>query len=263
MQQPQQRPQHVRKAPLRGLDLFPWRVRVVQDGLGHLQVPVAELVPGEFVQRLGGQIEAVLGKRPLNPLDQGAQPRSYPAVRGGVLQRLIRKRGLHMKKYVRGGVPELVAEVAAARNPAHVQADVAPGGRKRREGEAKRVRTVGRDPVGELLARARLDAFLQVRLHHAFGSLADQRFKVHAVDDEEGIEDIALGLGHLLPGLVSHEPMDVDIRERHVTHELQSHHDHPRHPEEDDVESGDQDPGRIEALKFLRARGPVHRGKRP
>ena len=40
--------------------------------------------------------------------------------------------------------------------------------------------------------------------------------------------------------LVAHQGVDVDVAERHLLHEVQAHHHHARHPEEDDVEAGDE-----------------------
>ena len=57
--------------------------------------------------------------------------------------------------------------------------------------------------------------------------------------------------------------MDVDLAKRHVAHELQAHHDHPRHPEEDDVEAGDQYAGGIEGLERLGVLRPAEGRERP
>jgi hypothetical protein len=46
------------------------------------------------------------------------------------------------------------------------------------------------------------------------------------------VDDVALGLGHLLPLGVAHQAVDVDLAERHFAHELQAHHHHAGHPEE-------------------------------
>ena len=72
---------------------------------------------------------------------------------------------------------------------------------------------------------------------------------VDAIDDVERVDDIALGLRHLLAFAVAHQAVHVDLAERHVAHELQAEHDHARDPEEDDVEAGDQHAGRVEALR--------------
>ena len=92
-------------------------------------------------------------------------------------------------------------------------------------------------PIGELLARRLLDLVLEVRLHHAARALRDERIETDPVDEVERVDDVALGLRHLLAVLVADEAGDVDVLERHVAHELQAHHHHARDPEEDDVEA--------------------------
>ena len=81
-----------------------------------------------------------------------------------------------------------------------------------------------------------------------------RRIEIDAVDDVQGVHDVALGLGHLLPLLVAHEGVDVDVVERDLLHEVEAHHHHARDPEEDDVEAGDEHAGGIEARE-LRASG--------
>ena len=43
--------------------------------------------------------------------------------------------------------------------------------------------------------------------------------------------------------------MDIDVSERNISHELQTHHHHPGYPEEEDIETGHQDRGGIEVLQ--------------
>ena len=79
----------------------------------------------------------------------------------------------------------------------------------------------------------------------------------------DGVEDVALRLRHLVAVAVAHESVDVHFAERHVAHELQPEHDHAGHPEEDDVEAGDQHRGRIERLQAVGAFRPAEGGERP
>ena len=57
--------------------------------------------------------------------------------------------------------------------------------------------------------------------------------------------------------------MNVDRAERHLLHEVDAHHHHPGNPEEDDVEAGHQNIGRVVLLEFGRLVGPAQRRERP
>ncbi len=106
-------------------------------------------------------------------------------------------------------------------------------------------------PSGEILAGLFADLFGQVRLHHAAGALFHQRLQLDAVDQVDGVEHVALGLGHLVAVGVAYQAVDIDFLERYVVHELQAHHDHAGDPEEDDVEAGDQHAGGVEGFQAL------------
>ena len=92
-------------------------------------------------------------------------------------------------------------------------------------------------PFGKLPAGRGRDRLRLARIHQAGSALVDKRVEADAVDDVERVEDVALGLRHLLPFGVAHEGGDVDVAERHFAGEVQRHHDHARDPEEDDVEA--------------------------
>ena len=215
----------------------------LQHRLGQLEVPVAELVPRELVERRGGEIEAVLAQGRFDLLQHLAEARADPAVRdrqlrGAASTGAVRRRVIDDEAR---GIPQLVAEVAVARDAAEIEADVAARRGERREGEAQRVRAVRRRcPSGIACARRLLDGRRELRLHQAAGALGDQRLELDAVHDVERVDDVALGLRHLVAVLVADEAGDVDLAERHVAHELQAHHHHARDPEEDDVEARDR-----------------------
>ena len=75
------------------------------------------------------------------------------------------------------GIPQLVAEVAVARDAREIEADVAARRGERGEREAQRVRAVRRDAFRELLARVLFDGRRELRLHEAGGALRDQRLE--------------------------------------------------------------------------------------
>ena len=122
-----------------------------------------------------------------------------------------------------GGVPDLVGEGAVAFGAGFVEGDVGAGAGLGGEGEADGVRAV----LG---------------------------------DDLDGVDDVALGLGHLLAVGVADEAVDVDVAEgdgvgggaraavghANVFHEMAAEHDHAGDPEEEDVEAGDEELGWVE-----------------
>ena len=170
---------------------------------------------------------------------------------------------LGVEQHEAGGVPELVAEVAVAPDATEVEADVAPLSGQRAEREAQRVGAVGRDPVGKLAPGRRDDLRRELRLHQAGGALGDELVEADAVDQVDGVEDVALRLRHLVAVAVAHQPVDVHLAERDVAHEPEPEHDHAGDPEEDDVEAGDQHRGRVERLQALGALRPAQGGERP
>ena len=146
---------------------------------------------------------------------RGGEPREDPAVgqrevRPG--ERLRDAPSLELAEREAGRVPELRREVARAGHPAAAR-------RRPSSPEAAARASVNRTRVGaELLDRL------------------------------ERVDHVAAGLGHLLAAHAD-EPVEVHGRERRALGEAQARHDHPRHPEEEDVVSGDEDVGRIELLR--------------
>ena len=67
----------------------------------------------------------------------------------------------------------------------------------------------------------------------------------------------------LAPVLVAHQRMHVDGAERLLVHEVQPHHHHAGDPEEDDVEAGHQNVGRVVGRQLRRPVGPAERRERP
>ena len=113
------------------------------------------------------------------------------------------------------------------------------------------------DALRILAAGVGFDAWRVLRAHQAGGAFADQGFDVDAVDEVDRIEDVAFGFGHLIAVGIAHQAVDIDLAERHLAHELDAQHDHAGHPEEDDVEAGDQHAGRVEGRELRRLVRPA------
>ena len=62
---------------------------------------------------------------------------------------------------------------------------------------------------------------------------------------------------------ITHQTGDIHLFERDLPGELQRHHDHPRHPEEDDVKTGYQHVSRVEFVEVFQIIRPAQSGERP
>ena len=84
------------------------------------------------------------------------------------------------------------------------------------------------------------------------GESKAQRISAVFFGDLQRVHDIAFGFGHFLPLGITDKRMDIHGFERHITiHEMHAHHHHARHPEEDNIEAGDQYIAGIIAIKHL------------
>ncbi|MBT9159616.1 MAG: hypothetical protein DDT26_00876 [Dehalococcoidia bacterium] len=78
-----------------------------------------------------------------------------------------------------------------------------------------------------------------------------------------GVEHILARFAHLIAFLVSNESMKVNLAERNLAGVLQAHHDHPSHPEEEDIVAGLQHRGGIEIAQISGIIRPAEGGMRP
>ncbi len=202
-------------------------VLAVEQGLGELDIPVAELAPDKAVKPLRRLVEAIARQR---VVQRDPRPRGLaddPAVHGVGGLRLACGRGehpVHFRKPHR--VPDLGDEIAVRLDMLRAQLGVAAHRGHAGQGKAQRVGAIG-------------------------------------VDQLQRVDDVALGLGHLGAFFVAHQPVDIDGAEGHLAHHRQLHHHHPRHPEEDDVEAGDQRVGRKIFPQLFGILGPAQRPDRP
>ena len=224
-------------------------------------------MPGEVVDRVGVEVEAVGLHRPLDGGQGFPQAGTDPTVREAQSALFVRRdgrrlwRGMHQDEARR--VPELVAEVPVALHPRQIEIDVAARRGQGAKRETQRVRAIGGNALRVFAARRLLDARRHLRLREVGGAFGDQRVQRDAVHDVEGVQAVAPRLGHLGALGVAHQAVDIDGAERHVAGEAQRHHNHPRHPEEDDVVAGHQDIRGVEALKIGRSRRPAQGGEGP
>src|SRR5207244_11740662 len=139
-----------------------------------------------------------------------------------------------------GRIPQLVAKVAIAVAAVEIEIESPIERRERRKREPQRVGAERWDSRRILLARSLGDRFRLARIHQVRRLLGDERIDVDAIDQIERIEHVAFRLGHLAALLVPDDRIDVDVVKRYATQKIRRHHDHPRDPEADDVEAGDE-----------------------
>ena len=164
-----------------------------------------------------------------------------------------------MRRHEAVGVPDLVAEVAVPFDAFDRELDVAPLPRQRGQREAQRV---GTEP-GKAVRVLPLDALQGRGRRPARLGTGQEILRRRAVDHVQGINDVPPGLGHLLALLVPDQPVDHHVSEGHVSHEAEPQHDHPGHPEEQDIEPGDQARRRIVHAQRLGLLGPAERREWP
>ena len=202
---------------------------VIEARLRQFDVPVAELAPQELVNHAACFAELVVLEVRRHIVRRLGRTRENPAV-GERAVALLRHEGivraLEIHQHIARCVPDLIRKIARGLHALPVEAHVVARGIARDEHEAQRVRAV----------------FL---------------------DDLYGVDAVAERLGHLASLAVAHKAVDKDIPERHVAPEAQSHHDHARDPEEDDVISRNERRCRIEMAEVFRLLGPAQRLERP
>ena len=236
--------------------------------LRDFQVPVAELVPGKVVDCVGDVVEPVfckaLGHVGLDNLELGRDPtvglaESHIAVKrtgrldhsatgvkfgraafglGVLLQPAILAFAVH--QHEAGGVPQLVAKVAVPLAPLAVKVDAAPERCQCRKRESQRIGAVGGYAVRKLFFGFLAHLGCGFGLAQSGGALVQQRCQRDAINQVHRVQHIAFGFAHLAALRVPHQSVDIDVFERHLAGEVGGHHDHPGHPEKDDVVAGDQ-----------------------
>src|ERR1700722_10088344 len=176
-------------------------------------MPVGEHAPDKSISRVRGIIESIGFDRARRLRRRRGRLAKNPAVERFAYRRWIEtldaKAAIHLGKA--RGVPEFGREVTIAFDPGFAELDVPALRRHRGECEA-------------------------------------QGIGAETVDEVERVDDVALRLRHLRALLIADEGVDVDVVERDLLHEMEAHHHHPRDPEKDDVEPGDE---RVSGVKAL------------
>ena len=217
--------------------------------LGEFKVPVAEFVPHEAVDGVGGIVETVFGKGLMHRFERAREFALNPAIHereghglAGVASRAaVLAFDVHQREA--RGVPKLVAEVAVAFAALDVEVDVAAQRGVCRHRKSQGIRTVGIDAVGVALAEHLLYLRRFFRLAQTAGIFLDEVFKIDAADEVEGIQSVPFALAHLLAFRIAHETVDVHVLKRHAAREVLRHHHHAGDPEEDDVVARDEHGG--------------------
>ena len=227
---------------------FAVRVRAGEHRLRQLDVPVAELAPGELVERRGGVGELVRVERGARPraVTRSSRERIHRSARVSRRAAGGRPSGsevAEVEQQEARGVPQLVGEGLVAVDPLEREPDVPPLGGEGGERETQRVGPEGGHALGELVAAA------QAGRSAAFAPWMTS----------SGSMTLPFTLRHLLAVLVAHHAVEVDVAEGHLAHEVDAQHHHPGDPEEEDVVPGLEHRGRVERL---RARGVVRPAQR-
>ncbi len=200
-------------------------VLAVEPDLRYLDEPIAILTPQEVVDLPSGLAELPVLHEAGHVPDQAVVATQYPAIG----QRPIGIWDLvigHLREHEAGRIPHLIGKVAVGLHAGEREVNVVAGSGAGEEGEAQGVTAV-------------------------------------LVYDLQRIYHVVLGAAHLLTVFVPHHPVQVDVVEWDVASTLQPHHDHPRHPEEQDVVAGLEDGGGVEVAQILGVVGPAQGGKGP
>ncbi len=125
------------------------------------------------------------------------------------------------------------------------------------------------DAVRELFLGTLADFIRQLRLHHVAGTFLQQLRQGDAVNHIQRVNDVTLGLGHLLAFVIADQTGHVDGLKRNlrftvfIFDEVHGHHDHAGDPEEDNVEAGHHHAGRVELTQGVGVFRPAEGGEGP
>ena len=181
-------------------------VRVTsEDRLDQFQIPVAEAAPRELVDRVGRRVETQVCHCPVELFNRLLDFADDPLVGRepgfGCCQRARRADPVRLAETRR--IPQLGREIAVTLDPLLIHLDVAALAFHCRHEEAQRIRAI-------------------------------------PVNQAERIDHIALRLGHFRAVCRADKAVQIEARPRRLTRIEIARHHHPRIPEEQDVEAGNQ-----------------------
>ena len=233
---------------------------------GQLDVPVAEIVPHKFIQRLRGEVEAV-GVEGFGYGGFGLlQAADNPLVNKGVGQRigfvLAAVFVFHIHQHEVGGVPQFIAEVAVTFGAFEIEIHTAAEAGIAGHGKAQGIGAEHGNAFGEEFLRGfnHLRCFFWAA--QAGGAFHQQLLQIDAINQIHRVNHVAFGFRHFFAFVVAHDAVDVHVFKRHFAGEVGGHHNHARHPEEDDFVAGYQHIAWQKGFQFVGFRRPAQGRKR-
>jgi len=211
----------------------------------ELEVPVTEIVPEEFIDRLGGLIAPEALHVLLELLDPAVEaadnPSVLPSERGAVRWSLSKNRveekayrflspfpgekiASHsfLSKHEPGCIPYLIREMFPQIDLPLIEEQILPRWRKPHECKPEGVCTV-------------------------------------VVDNINRIRRIPKRFAHLSTLRIPDNSCDIDCRERDFAHKFERRDDHPCHPEEYDISTRNENVSRMKRFKVIGFLRPPHR----
>ena len=263
MQQPQRRVKQVHQIPAR----HPSRAHVgsffkLQPRLDQLQIPIAKLSPEKVINPVSRLVKPIslqslvhIRRNPIEPRKNppilqrlSIEPSNAHARTDPLLRPPRPKPGLnaiHIHEHKSRRIPDLISECPIPLRPALVECNIGPRRSHRRQ---RKPRSIRPKPLNNV----------------------------------QRIDHVPLSLRHLLPLGIPHQRMNINMPEGHAVvllirlairlldngillmplHEVAPKHDHPRQPEEQNVEPGDHQRVGIEHLQITRLLRPSQSRKR-
>ena len=219
---------------------------VLDHRLDQLKVDITKVVNPELVGCLLSIAELVVLEVRLNGIDFVHELGYHKFVSDGHLptrHELFKKTGSWLEvgdklESKASGIPKLVAEHSVTNNALDIKVDIAALNSVCEKSESESIGSTFRDTIGKVGSLILLGLGNFLRWKVAAVELGQKRLESATIDHLEGIDDVSERLGHLAPILVSDHCVQVHSIEGELVGELETHHNHPRDPEEQNVKAG-------------------------